>query len=153
MLGDHFIKAQLALLGWKDGGLEGINGCLGVCFVIRNRQRAGWYGGNWIDILSHHQDWAADDRQYDLTLPQPNDHTFRTLLQEIDGIFAGTREDDVTKAQTALSQDFRYENAQQTAVALYYGRLDDPDLRPWFRESVCQGKFPIATVGGLSFFN
>jgi hypothetical protein len=147
LLGEHFVKAQFALTAWRDGGHEGISGMLATAFCIRNRVRAGFYNGDWLRVLSHHQDYAATDRTYSLELPDPRNYAFGLLLQEIDGIFAGTREDDITIPPHSM--------ARQTPVVLYYGNLADPNLRPWFL-NICrdhENHQRVATVGTLTFFS
>lgn len=127
-----------------------------VCYAIRNRQRAGWFNSSWHDILAHHQDWAATDKIYTLDLPDPRNYAFGLLLQEIDGIFSGSRDDDVTQGSTRIGgMRVRVSGESDKPVALYYGRLND-DLRPWFLENISRATDShrlIATVGTLSFFS
>lgn len=156
MLGEHFVKSQLALRAWQDAGKDGLSGMLAVAFVIRNRVQAGWYSGDWIQVLAHHQDWAASEKIYTLDLPDPRNYAFGALLQEIDGIFSGSREDDVTRtANESMAAIVRFQGQSDTPVALYYGKLDD-ELRPWFLDNVSrshENHKRIASVGTLTFFS
>lgn len=157
MLGSDFLKAQLCLQAWRDGGSEGINGALAVAFVIRYRQRAGWHGGNWVDLLSNHREYAAVNLPPQFDLPDPNNFTFGRLLQEIDGIFSGTREDDILTPNAALMGPIvSFDGQPAKPVPLYYGNLADPNLREWFLENISRATDRhslIATVGTLSFFS
>ena len=157
MLAADYIKAQLATTAWRDGGHEGINGASAVALVIRNRVRAGWFNGDWLAVLSHHQDYAAVHNPYSHELPDPRNYGFGRLLQEIDGIFSGTREDDIlTPNQTLMGPVVTFDNQPARPVALYYGQLDDPNLREWFLESISRNTDShrlIASVGSLSFFS
>jgi len=148
MQGPEFICALLALQAWRDGREEGISGMLGVAFVIRNRIRAGWWGGDWLQILAHHKEWAATEKPYSDELPDPRNFAFRAILQEVNGIFSGARVDDilVTVTNSILSVP--------PPPALYYGRIND-DLRPWFLESISRNHDQhkiVAQIGLLHFW-
>lgn len=148
MQGADFIKAQLARRAWLDANEEGLNGMMAVCFAYRNRQRAGWFGGNWVEILSHHRDASSRTEQDPETVPDPRVYSFQCLLQEIDGIFSGQRTDDITvAAQTVL--------ATPASPALYYARLDritsDHFLTEISRQPHVHPR--VAQVGMLYFFS
>jgi hypothetical protein len=161
VIGADFIKAQLTLISWRDGGSEGLNGALACAFTIRNRLRAGFYGSDWIALLSHHQDYAASSVSPQYDLPDPRNYAFNQLLQQIDGIFAGTTEDDITAPSKLFSGgpvgQVEHSFAQPSPPpALYYGRLNDINIREWFLESISRNTEQhrlIATVGSLSFFS
>lgn len=125
------------------------------CFVLRNRQRAGWYGGDWVQLLSHHNEYAAVNMPPLFDLPDPNQSAFRLLLQTIDGIFSGTAEDDVTRPNQALMGPLVSFGQPASPVALYYGNLSDPNIREWFLESISRNTDKhqlIASIQPLSFF-
>jgi hypothetical protein len=156
--GSDFIKAQLALTAFRDGSHESINGCLAVAFCIRNRVRAGWQGGDWLKVLAHHSEYAASatpPNPYDL--PDPRNYTFGLLLQEVDGIFSGSREDDILTPNSSLMGPIvNFEGQPARPVALYYGRLDDPNIREWFVQNISSNHDShrqIASVGSLTFFS
>lgn len=147
MQGSAFIAAELARLAWLDASEEGLNGMMAVCFAVRNRVRAGWFSGDWVSVLSNHRQYSARVEPYPDTLPDPRVYSFQCLLQEIDGIFSGQRNDDITiAAQTVL--------AKPANPALYYGRLDQI-TNPWFLDNI--SRMPdihprIAVVGMTVFF-
>jgi len=153
VIGYEFICAQLALKAWQDGANSGISGMLGVAFTIRNRIRAGWYDGNWIEILSHHREWAATDTPYSDVLPDPRDFSFKVILQEVGGIFSGARQDDVTIKVGGEAQRL----SVAPPPALYYGRIDEVDKwRPWFLENISRNVEKhriVAQVGMLHFWS
>lgn len=155
MLGSDFVKSQLALRGWQDGAAEGLSGMLAICFVLRNRVRAGWYNGDWVSVLSHHQDYAAADKVYSLELPDPRNYAFGLLLQEVDGIFAGSREDDVTQPANKTWL-IKAQDQPDRPIALYYARLDDPNIKESFLETITRNHDNhkmVAQVGLLHFFS
>lgn len=156
MKAEDYIKAELARISYLDGRDEGLNGCVAVALVIRYRIRAGWFNGDWMSLLSHHQDYAAVLTEYTHELPDPRNTTFGMLLQQIDGIFSGSREDDILTPGPSMGQIVAFDGQPARPVALYYGRLNDPNIRPWFLESISQNHDnhrQVASVGGLTFFS
>jgi hypothetical protein len=148
MQGSSFIAAELARLAWLDAHEEGLLGMLGVCFTIRNRVRAGWFSGNWVEVLSNHRTYSAKTEPYPDTVPDPRVYAFQCLLQDIDAIFSGQRVDDVT---IPANPSFAI---QAYKPALYYGRLDQI-TNPWFLENIARQPeiHPrVAQVGMMYFF-
>src|SRR6266481_297945 len=149
MQGTDFLCGQLALLAWRDGFTEGLSGMEAVCFVIRNRVNAGWWGGNWVDVLAHHRDYSYRTELYPDTLPDPRVYSFQYLLQEINGIFSGQRKDDVTVPNQPSFVASAYK------PALYYAKLNEIN-RDWFLENISrqpQIHSRVAQVGALTFFS
>ncbi len=120
MLGTEFIQSQIALLAWRDAFSEGLNGMLGVAYTLRNRQRAGWWNGDWIKLLSNHRMYLSHNRPYTDELPDPRVYSFQCLLQEIDGIFRGTCVDNVTVPASSVL-------AKPAPPCLYYAKLNEID--------------------------
>ena len=148
-----FSAALLALTAYRDGFDDGLTGMLGVAFAIRNRINAGWHGGNWIDLLNHHHEYAAYTEPSRTDFPDPRTYSVQVLLQEIDGIFRGTTEDRVTRPRDSVFDQFKI--GEQPHVALYYARLHEP-MREDFRRNICQNHERhslIAKIGALSFFS
>lgn len=143
-----FICANLARIAYYDGFSEGLSGMLACAFTIRNRVKAGWFGGDWIQVLSRHKEKSADLTPFPEELPDPKIRSVRFLLHEVTGIFSGARQDDITvSGQSVLSV--------APPVALYYGRLDTAD-NPFFIEKICrdpENHKRVAQVGMLSFFS
>lgn len=120
---------------------------MAVAFAIRNRVNAGFWGGDWASVLSHHKDYSSVSEQPPYAVPDPRIYSIQCLLQEIDGIFKGSRADDITIPRESVL-------AKPAPPALYYGRLDQitsshfleniarkPDIHP-----------RVAQVGMLTFF-
>ena len=146
--GAEFIKSQLALRAWRDAFSEGLDGMRAVCHVFRNRANAGWWGGDWIQILSHHKDASSRIEPDSDTLPDPRVYSFQCLLQEIDGIFSGAAKDDVT---VPVLPTF---TAGVYRPVLYYARLDQI-TNDWFLENISRktAEHPrLAQVGQIFFF-
>jgi hypothetical protein len=144
--GQEFVKALLALRAYRDAAPEGLNGMMAVCFVYRNRVEAGWWGGSWIEVLKHHTDVSFLTHNDETDIPDPRNYAFQCLLQEVDGIFNGTREDDISTPKTSI-----------LAVKLkpfYFAKLDQIS-NPWFLENIARNPEHkrMSQVGGLTLFS
>lgn len=92
-----------------------------VCYVIRNRVRAGWFDGSWTNNLQSAWEVAGNDRPFDgpPKLDVQN-RLFQLLLRDIDDIFFAASEDET---QIVVGE------------CLYYHFIDRP-VREWFVERV-----------------
>jgi hypothetical protein len=147
MTGTDFLCSNLALLAWRDGFSEGLNGMLAVAHTIKRRVDAGWYNGDWASVLSNHKKWSARTEPYSEEVPDPRIYSFQCLLQEVNGIFNGSRQDDITVPKdTVLSRP--------APGALYYGRLDAITSEHFLLEIARKPELHprVAQVGMLTFF-
>lgn len=135
MTAETYIKAHLAALAHREAGhCGGVNNMLAVAFVVRNRQRAGWRGGNWMELIASHDEYSA--WLHPATTPDLRELNFRILLQQIDDVFSGLAGDKMTEG------------------ALYYCELNRVE-RAWFKENVLHDATShprVAQVGNVSFF-
>ncbi|HEV1286552.1 MAG TPA: hypothetical protein VNU44_14620 [Bryobacteraceae bacterium] len=109
MTGDSFVKSQLALLCWRNapaGKPFQILQCL--AFIVRNRVKAGWMGGDWLSVIANdpvyspydvngHHHAAQADRALLESFPDLRDEVFQKFLWEIDRIYDGSRQDAMTE--------------------------------------------------------
>jgi hypothetical protein len=124
-------------------------------FTIRNRVKAGWYGGDWISVLAHHREWSARIEPYSEELPDPRNYAFNLFLQDITGIFTGLVEDNITVTDSSASIRQNLPLSAGPSPVLYYGRLDQI-TNPWFLEQISQNHDKhrvVAQVGLLHFFS
>lgn len=162
MTGSSFLSGQLARIAWLDGGQEGLNGALACAFTIRNRVRSGWYNGSWSEVLSNHKKWSSDSTPLPDTIPDPNNYGFQRLLQEIDGVFNGATDDNITIAGDPISKYMRVGNtrpgeltvAASKPVVLYYGYPAQINS-PWFQANITNNPDHkmLASVGTLFFWS
>lgn len=135
MTPELFIKAQLASMAHREAyHLGGINNMLAVAFVLRNRQRASWHGGNWMSVIQ-----LADSHSAVIN-PQTaidlRDSNFKTFLQQIDDVYSGLAPDRMTEG------------------ALFYCELHRVESG-WFRDNIVRDpeNHPrCANVGQMTFF-
>lgn len=135
MTAEQYIKAHLAAFAHAEAAHHGgIDNMMAVAFVIRNRQRAAWEGGNWMRIL--HAAKSAAATIYTPSAPDLRDINFRMLLSQVDDIYSGLALDKMTEG------------------ALFYCELNRID-NDWFRDTIVRDSdhHPrVATVGTVSFF-
>jgi hypothetical protein len=138
MTAENFIKSQLALMAWREAHrYGGIDNMIAVAFVIRNRVKAGWHGGDWLDVMSNHYTFSAEAQAASAQeLPDVRETHFRVVLQKIDDLFAGMMVDKMTEE------------------ALYYAELHNI-TREWFTINILRKpeEHPrIAQIGPVTFF-
>lgn len=147
----HFITSILALKAWQDGKDEGLSAMMAISFVVRNRVRAGWYGGNWLEVLAHMPDVAAKLEPPTNELPDTRNYAFLQFMQIVDGIFSGATEDDITIKKDG---EWRQVLSMAPPVVMYYARLDQI-TNPWFLQNIVRKPDQhqrISQVGQLFFF-
>ena len=131
--------------------MDGTNGMTAVAFAIRNRVRAGWYGGNWIEVLSNLDKTSSRLELPTTLLPDTRPLAMMQFMQTIDNIFSGAREDNITIMQGGEIQSLGF----KVPVALYWAHLDQI-TNPWFLENIVrkpEQHARMAQVGQLFFFS
>lgn len=135
----HFERAQVAKFAYREARSTGSLDCMkAVCYVLRNRVRAGWGDGTWLHVMENHHKvegnildgWAELDAQ---------DRLLQMIVRDIDEIYAGTSSDDTSR----VVQD-----------ALYWQFIDKP-ARPWFVHTIVRdpNNHPrIGQVGPIALF-
>ncbi len=141
---DDFIKSELALLAWREERSNQVNGMLGVCFIVRNRVKKGWFGSSWLGNINGHGQFSSmtilGDSQT-IKYPVMNDPQFTQILQLVDEVYDqdNPRVDNLTNG------------------SLYYADLNNPTFTKggWFDREILQ-KSDIhslaATIGTTSYF-
>jgi len=131
MTADTFVKAQLALLCWRNatvGKPFQLLQCL--AFIERNRVRAGWMGGDWLSVIANDPAYSAYQGNGHVysggpgpavlqQFPDLRDDSFQRFLWEVDRIYDGSRGDTMTEG------------------ALWWAEADKIN-RPWFLENIAR---------------
>jgi hypothetical protein len=114
---------------------------LAVIFVIKNRAKANWLGGDIHKIITEKNQFDSVVRIGDpntVEYPDPRDPTFQKVCQYVDGILDGTTADNLTSG------------------SLYYADLNSPGYTKdgWFDRNIVQSPdHPrLATIGTTSYF-
>ena len=145
MTGDTFIKGQLALVCWRtapETARNALNVLKAIGLIQRNRARAGWMGGDWLQVLRQDPMYSA----YSAVVagktrlpdgleewPDLRNDIFQRFLWEVDKIYSGEAADDLTEG------------------GLYWGETHRID-RPWFLEKIVRGQVAVAQVGQISIW-
>jgi hypothetical protein len=141
MTTDTFVKAQLATFAYMEANHTGsLDAMLAVCFIIRNRVRAGWAGGDWnrvINFAHRHAAYELDTQEG----PSLESEIFRRLLLQVDEIYQGTMQDNLTETK-----------------GLYYCDATERrrPMRDWFTTRIVRDPYNhprIAQVGMFHIFS
>jgi hypothetical protein len=117
---EQFQRAQIVQFAVNQAAYTGSLPCMkGVCYVLRNRVRKGWYDGSWIAAIEHAPEVAGNEPQEPKKL-NLSDRLFQMMLRDVDEIFFGGGED---------------ETHQVVNDALYFMSIDRSP-RAWFVENI-----------------
>jgi hypothetical protein len=137
---DQLQRAHLLLFAHREASASGsIDAMKAVCYIVRNRVRAGWHDGSWIDVIENADDVAGNEPAARATLDVYS-RTFQMLMQSVDDIYYSSASDPV---EAAVDE------------ALYYQFADRP-MRTWFTENILrhpQQHARRAHIGTLVLFN
>jgi hypothetical protein len=144
MQGQQFLNAIAALLAWREEAINGINGQLGVLFVLRNRLKAGWSHGDFGQIMEGHNQFSSMSVVGDgqtVHYPDVREPSFNKILQYVDSVF----DPDNPLADTL------------TNGAVYYADLNSPGFQKggWFDRVILSNptRFPVvAKIGSTTYF-
>lgn len=135
MTAESYIKSRLLDFAVQHGARHGgVNNMLAAAQVICNRARAGWHGGDWLQVMNRAPDVAGTEYE-----PWPmdlRDRSVKVVMFRIEAIFHGASEDDLTGG------------------ALYFAEAHNI-TRPWFLANVSRKPHThpqVAKVGEVSFF-
>jgi len=97
MTSDTFVKAQLAMFAFDEACHTGsLDSMRAVAFIIRNRVQAGWSGGNWNRTINFA--WRHSCFEWEVSAdPSLESDIFRRFLLQVDEIYDGTAEDNMTE--------------------------------------------------------
>lgn len=120
MTTETFTKAQLALLCWRNAPEKNLNVLKALAFVVRNRVRAGWHGGEWLAVIANDYLYgyrALGVPPLEQEFPDLRGDTFQRFLWEVDRIYDGSAGDPLSEG------------------ALYWAPAGYP-LREWFEQKI-----------------
>lgn len=136
-----FERAQLARFAYLKARHTGSLDCMrAICYVIRNRVKAGWGNGTWLDLIEN--DWKVEGNKFGAESEvelDANDRLLQLLVRDVDDIYMGMSQDDTRKV---------------VDNALYFMFIDRP-ATTWFRDKIVrdsQNHQRIAQVGTIALF-
>ncbi len=123
-----FERAQLAAFAYAEARFTGSLDCMkAVCYVVRNRVKAGWGDGTWLSVIEGAHLVAGNVPVHqDKRLPiASGDRLLQLLLRDVDDIYLGGGghgiDDDVARVVQGESK----------VGALYYSFVER-EPNPWF---------------------
>ena len=93
MVTQQIEKVWLFVQAVREAGHLGEQAMLAVAFALRNRQRAGWEGGNWSLVIKHCNRIRYNDAPPNDEYPDLRDPIIRRVMTKIDGIYDGSMPD------------------------------------------------------------
>ena len=94
---ETFIKAEVAAFAYQQAHhLGGMAPMTAIACVLRNRVKAGWFGGDWQQNLNHAGESAAHSYRPSVPVDITNP-ALRRLLNDVEDLFAGQFRDEMTE--------------------------------------------------------
>jgi hypothetical protein len=145
MVTQQIEKAWLFVQAFREAGHLGEQAMLAVAFALRNRQRAGWEGGNWALVVKHCNRIRYNTVPPNDEYPDLRDPIVRRVMTKIDSIYDGSAPD------TFVSCVHPTEGARTGKYWAILHQITNPE----FLERIVRSpnEHPkTSTVGDLTFF-
>jgi hypothetical protein len=146
----QFERARLAMFAHDEAAHTGsLDAMKAVCYIMRNRAKAGWHDGTLLSVIEAAAESAGNDQGTDRKVMSASDRNFQLLLQSIDDIYYGQAEDAV---KNVVSETQEPGGAKRRPACLYYQFANRPP-RPWFVENIVRDpkNHPRRASFGLMF--
>jgi hypothetical protein len=130
-------KAELALFAARAAGQgASLEQMKAICYVIRNRVRAGWHDGQWLTVMERAAEVSGNLRGLRVLL-DPNSRTLQRLIADVDDIYyrpglSGREQGNTTAQAFAAGMD---DLGEVLGRSLYWCFINQP-MTPWFVEHV-----------------
>lgn len=149
-----FERAQVAAFAYQQARYTGsLDSMKAVCYILRNRVKAGWGDGSWLSVLNLASGVAGNNPDPERNVGVSgfmgsSDRLLQLIVRDVDDIYLGQdRSDDSTRL--VCSGD----NPPKTG-ALYYTFVDR-DQSVWFIEHIIrkpEDHPQIGSVGPVMLF-
>lgn len=142
-------RVMLLEFALREVGDEGnLDSVKGVCYVIRNRVRAGWSDGNWMRVIESAQETAAHlPNKFTL---DPDSRLLQRMIQEVDDIYYSME----WSGRTDSTKDQQGDSIESSVGTSLYWMWMKRKAHPWFIEQIVQDhkNHPVRTQIGLMMF-
>jgi hypothetical protein len=142
-------RAELACFAARAAG-EGacLEVMISIAYCIRNRVRQGWHNGEWLQVLEHADEVAANPPGPRVVL-DAGSRSFQRLIQDIDELYFSSRNYNQNPSRDQMP-------ALEEAIgnSCYWAFINRP-FTAWFRENVLnrpQDHPQKANMGLLMFY-
>jgi hypothetical protein len=137
---EQFQRARLVSFAYQEAARTGsLPAMKAVCYVIKNRVRAGWNDGNWLSVIEDADRTAGNDPEPYLPIAG-NDRNFQNLMRDVEDIYYAVIEDDVSRV---------------VGSSLFFQSIDRPS-RQWFVDNIVGNPAShrrVTHIGSLVFFD
>ena len=149
-------RAALALFAAREAGPEGsLEEMKAIALCIRNRVRAGW--GDWIDVMEHAQEYAANPERERFALDM-NRRAVQRMIADVDDLYYGAQA-NVTgqggKEPTAQRFATEATSTEEALEKCLYWADCKREFTAWFKENILRNQQEhrtAAQMGIMMFF-
>ena len=154
----NYEKALLFMQCCREASHLGEQAMLAVAFCLRNRQRNGFEGGDWLQIIQYCNRLRYNDAPPNNEFPDLRNPIIHRFLAKIDSVFDGSMPDVLTSCTqfaTALTAQGNAAGLTSgVATGKWYCELDKI-TNPEFLARIVRAPHDhprTSTVGGLTIF-
>ena len=158
-------RAELALFAARAAGAgASLEQMKGIAYCIRNRVKQGWHDGQWLTVMEHAEEAAANLPEARTCL-DPGNRALQRLIADVDDIYYGSgsaaSQGAEMKGQARVSgpptaQRFAPQGGdleEALGKCCYWARLNEP-FTAWFQENILDrpDEHPMRAQMGLTMF-
>ncbi len=149
-----FERGQVAAFAFREAHHTGSYDAMrAICYVLRNRVKAGWGDGTWISVLENAHQVAATHINFEMLASGhaeglSQNRLLQMIVRDVDDIYLGQERWDDNVRRVVCGEDPR-----SKSVALFYSFIDRQP-RPWFVENVIRSSdhAHIGNIGALLLY-
>lgn len=142
-----FERAMVAYFAYHNARHTGNLECMrAICFVLRNRVRAGWCNSSWLGVMQRAKETTGNELWYstpaEQTLMEGSDRLLQMIIRDVDDIYMQADRTDDSTRRVVLG-----DNPPKTA-ALYYMFVGRP-VSIWFTENIVRKPLDHPQTGNI----
>jgi hypothetical protein len=139
-----FERAQVAAFAYRQARHTGSLDCMkAVCYLLRNRVKAGWGDGSWLSVIEAAGAVAGNSLASEPSAHfSASDRLLQLIMRDVDDIYLGQEHWDDAARMVVMGDDAKKPGA------LYYSFVDR-DPSSWFVENIVRKPAEHAHVGNI----
>lgn len=131
---DTFQRGQVVAFAYRAARHTGSLDCMkAICYILRNRIRAGWGDGTWISVIALQRELEGNTPEQEAPLDL-TDRLLQMLVRDIDDIYLGVSDDET---RGIVEGTMGGEPGRKAQAALYYHFIDQEPTQ-WFVENIAR---------------
>lgn len=137
-----FERAQVAAFAYREAIHTGsLDAMRAICFVLRNRVRAGWGDGSWLSVINAHGEVSARTLLVDALHLPPSDRLLQLIVRDVDDIYLGQDRSDDNVRNIVCTEE-------KNKPVLYWSFVGQTP-GDWFIENIVRKPADHAHVGNI----